>query len=184
MPKGHYQRKSFVRTTKETLNEFIKFCHQPEIIEKLKNVKRKHQLAVKLYENATGIKISAQTAYKNLDRIVNCEQNDRSFEDFIKNLELNKHNDEEDAKSIGFAEQIVEVKHKRISLLSLKDYVRFTFRDNVSKILNNETIDIKSRVTKVLNMYKEETNNEISLQTAMNQINKWEMIDNEIVKTK
>ena len=61
MPRGVYNRKGFVRTTKESLNKFIKFCHRFNIAEKLKIVKRPHQLAITLYEKETSNKISSQT---------------------------------------------------------------------------------------------------------------------------
>lgn len=51
------------RITKEKLMDFIRFCFREDIAELLTQVKKPHQLAVRLYENETGIRISPKTAY-------------------------------------------------------------------------------------------------------------------------
>ena len=158
MPRGVYDRKGFVRTTKESLNEFIKFCHRFDIAEKLKIVKRPHQLAVTLYEKETGIKISSQTSSKNLEKIMK----DVTVEEFVTFLNENDlkhmHSNSEYEEEVN---EHIAHKHKRITIPMLEAYVKFTFRDDIKNILDDETIDLKNRVMKVVKMYKDETNKDI-----------------------
>ena len=64
MPKGVYQHGPHERITKEELKNFIRFTFREDIAERLANAKYPHKLAVELYEEETGIIISAATAYR------------------------------------------------------------------------------------------------------------------------
>ena len=64
MPKGVYQHGPHERITKEELKNFIRFTFREDIAERLANAKYPHNLAVELYEEETGIIISAATAYR------------------------------------------------------------------------------------------------------------------------
>ena len=48
--------------TTERVKRFIEFCFRDDIANQLANSNKPHLLAVKLYYNETGIKISARTA--------------------------------------------------------------------------------------------------------------------------
>ena len=67
-PRGIYERKPHGRITKSELKKFILFTLRPDIKQQLDQVKRPHQLSVKLYEAETGTKISSQTAYNSLNK--------------------------------------------------------------------------------------------------------------------
>ena len=68
MPKGVYQHGPHERITKEELIKFIKFTFRKDIAEQLANAKYPHKLAVELYEEETGVTISAATAYRQRDK--------------------------------------------------------------------------------------------------------------------
>ena len=63
MPKGVYEHKPHARITKAQLMEFVKFTFRPDIADQLAEVRQPHLLAVRLYEQETGIKINPKTAY-------------------------------------------------------------------------------------------------------------------------
>ena len=46
----------------ERIKQFIEFCFRDDIAEQLANSNKPHILAVKLYDEATGIKINPRTA--------------------------------------------------------------------------------------------------------------------------
>lgn len=54
--------------TKAEMKDFIMFCFRDDIADKLEQVVRPHQVAVKLYEKETGKKISTTTAYNQKGR--------------------------------------------------------------------------------------------------------------------
>ena len=68
MPKGVYQHGPHGRITKEELTNFIKFMFREDIAAQLANAKYPHKLAVELYKEATGLVISAATAYRQRDK--------------------------------------------------------------------------------------------------------------------
>ena len=71
---------------KEDIKAFASFCLREDIAQQLERVVRPHQLAVKLYENETGIKILPTTAYKQRGRwqLVNGELCEiRKVKDFV-----------------------------------------------------------------------------------------------------
>ena len=71
---------------KDDIKDFVKFCLRGDIANELENVIRPHQVAVKLYENETGIKIPQTTAYKQRGRwrIINGELCEiRKVKDFV-----------------------------------------------------------------------------------------------------
>ena len=57
-----------VRSISGNISDFVKFCFRDDIAKQLEKVQKPHILAVKLYENETGIKISTQTAYRQRDK--------------------------------------------------------------------------------------------------------------------
>ena len=64
MPKGVYDHKPRNRITKAELKKFVLFTFREDIADRLAKERYPHQVAVKLYEQETGITISSQTAYK------------------------------------------------------------------------------------------------------------------------
>ena len=71
---------------KEDLRNYAAFCLRDDIAEQLHKVIRPHQLAVKLYEKETGIKVPPTTAYKQRGRwaLINGELYEiRKVKDFI-----------------------------------------------------------------------------------------------------
>ena len=66
MPKGIYVHSK--RTTKEDIKQFVIFCMRNDIAEQLAKVRMPHKLAVRLYEDETGIKIKESTAYNQRDK--------------------------------------------------------------------------------------------------------------------
>ena len=68
MPKGVYEHKPHARITKAQLMEFMTFVFRPDIADQLAQVKQPHLLAVRLYENETGIKINPKTGYAQKDK--------------------------------------------------------------------------------------------------------------------
>lgn len=69
MPKGIYERKA-VKTSKEEIKEFVKFCFRDDIVNQLQQVKTPHLLAVDLYEKETGNKIKPGTAKRQANKWV------------------------------------------------------------------------------------------------------------------
>lgn len=172
-PRGVYAHKGFVRITKEMLNDFIRFCHREDIHAILSLVKRPHQLAVKLYEKETGIKITLGTAYKNIDRIMYIYERGTKNDDHSHNA------------SKEYEEEINEHKkhtHKRMTKDSLKDYIRFTFRDDIASILKDENVDIMKRINNVVRLYEMESGIKMLPKTAFNQIGRWKIINDEVVE--
>ena len=98
-------------------------------------------------------------------------------ENDLKHMHSNSEYEEEVNEHIAH-------KHKRITIPMLEAYVKFPFRDDIKNILEDETIDLKNRVMKVVKMYKDETNEDILLNPATKQIGKWKMIDNMVAKMK
>ena len=61
MPSGKYERHG--KTPKQEILKFVEFCFREDIAKQLEKETSPHLLAVKLYEEATGIKIKPKTAY-------------------------------------------------------------------------------------------------------------------------
>lgn len=61
MPTGKYERHG--KTPKEEILKFVKFCFREDIAKQLEKETSPHFLAVRLYEEETGIKIKPKTAY-------------------------------------------------------------------------------------------------------------------------
>lgn len=61
MPTGKYERHG--KTPKQEILKFVEFCFREDIAKQLEKETSPHLLAVRLYEEATGIKIKPKTAY-------------------------------------------------------------------------------------------------------------------------
>lgn len=61
MPTGKYERHG--KTSKQDIEKFVRFCFREDIAKQLEKERSPHLLAVRLYEEATGIKIKPKTAY-------------------------------------------------------------------------------------------------------------------------
>ena len=76
MPKGQYDRTtSKPRTKKDTIKQFVEFYLREDITEQLKSVAEPWLLAIRLFQQETGIEIRAQTAKNQMNKwkIVNGE---------------------------------------------------------------------------------------------------------------
>ena len=88
-PRRHGPQPGFKHSShmkKADVKAFVTFCLREDIAQQLERVVRPHQLAVKLYENETGIKVPQTTAYKQRGRwaMINGELCEiRKAKDFI-----------------------------------------------------------------------------------------------------
>ena len=69
MPKGQYNRKtSKQRSTKSDIRQFAEFCLREEIATQLQSIAEPWMLAIKLFQQETGIEIRPQKAKNQLGK--------------------------------------------------------------------------------------------------------------------
>lgn len=155
MPKGVYERKAHSRITKDDVKNFVRFCFREDIAQQLEKARKPHMLAVSLYENETGIKISTQTAYQQKGKWT------KVGDDIVK---------------IG--ERKPRSSNNRITKAELEDFVRFCFRDDMAELIGN---DIHS-YAKAADLYTRHTGKSFSPITARNQKGRWIMEGNKVTR--
>ena len=101
-PRGVYIRKKHGRITKAELKKFVLFTMRADIKSQLDQVKRPHQLSVKLYEKESGVKISSQTAYNALNKWI-------LIDNELVELKNNVKNDSKSCENVNVDPPVIPV---------------------------------------------------------------------------
>ena len=147
MPKGVYEHHPRKRITKDTLKAFVLFTFRDDIAKRLERERYPHQVAVKLYQDETGIVISSQTAYKQRDK-----------------WEHHIYRDTQTGKIIreDVTEVLTQPRHKRATKADISRYIEFRNRDDIKDYLKDKPKPFELAV----DIFEQETGIHISVITA------------------
>lgn len=156
MPKGVYTRQPHARISKADLKDFVRFCFRADIAKQLEKHPHPHLLAVELYEQATNIKISTQTAYNQRDKwmMVGDEL-----------VQINQPTPKPESRKPA----------NRITKSELHDFVRFCFDDDIAELIGNDVHSYK----RASELYMERRGKYISPSTVKDQRGRWIISDGE-----